>query len=280
MKKNITLLRILTCALLTLATTSISFAQTSSSERSAPNHQGWYQVEMIVFSRTNPAIQEHFPSNIQLHYPALWRSLKNPDNLQIHATAPADPTDSTSLPTPVVDFNSQPFYQLPKELRQLNSQADKFARSSEYQLIFHQAWRQPITHKSQAEWILINNPKNPLNELGGAIRLSVATYLVLETNLWFAELEPKVDESENIWPELPERPDLVEENFTYRLEDAERELTEENIETSSLQPKRIVLLKGKRDLRSNVTAYIDHPLVGILVKIVPFRPAAETPLTP
>lgn len=277
MKKNSKLLSILTCALLTLGTISISFAQTSSS---APNHQGWYQVEMIVFSRTNPTIQEHFPNNIQLHYPALWQSLKNPDNLQIHAAAPTDP-DSSSLPTPVVDFNSQPFYQLPKEFRQLNQQADKFARSSEYQLIFHQAWRQPITHKSQAEWILINNPKNPFNELGGAIRLSVATYLVLETNLWFAELEPKVDESENIWPELPERPDLVEENFTYRLEDAERELAQENIETTNLQPKRIVLLKDKRDLRSNQVLYIDHPLIGILVKIIPFKPAAETPhLTP
>lgn len=277
--KAMKILSVLTFVFVIASINHLSYAQDIPADKALPNHQGWYQVEMIIFSRTNPALQEHFPTNIQLHYPVLFQTLKDPKAVdtgnQTHSAAGNLLADNT--PAPAIDLNSQPFYQLPQEMRQLNYQANKMAGSSEYQLLFHEAWRQPINNKSQADWILINAEKKPASQLSGAIRLSVATYLVLETNLWFAEFEPKLDDNESIWPDLPERPDLIaKETLSSQNDTNNQEFIEETLEPpNTVQTKRVVLLKSKREMRSNEVHYIDHPLVGIVIKITQFKPVEK-----
>lgn len=279
---------------ITLLVTNVLFAQDTPTEKAAPNHQGWYQVEMIIFSRNNPSLQEHFPSNIHLGYPSRWQVLKDPNPVAIDAQTtesesalPIAPTDSTIVNTQAnnisVDLNSQPFYMLPAEFRQLNQAADKFSRSSEHSLLFHQAWRQPITSQNQADWILIHSAR--ANVLSGSIRLSVATYLRLDTRLWFAEFEPKIDDTPSIWPELPELPNTIVQEIdasqsaffsnetTEDLSIEELSGTEQLSAAEQWQTKRIVLLKDKREMRSNEVNYIDHPIIGIIIKISPFTPA-------
>ncbi len=261
-------------------------------ERSAPNHQGWYQVEMIIFSRNNPSLQEHFPSNIHLSYPSRWQVLKDPNPVANNPIATESeltitPTDSlsesnTSIGSSI-DLNTQPFYYLPAELRQLNSAADKFLRSGDFSVLFHQAWRQPITSQQQADWILINNSRNneksPL--LSGSIRLSVATYLRLDTKLWFAEFEPKLDDTPSIWPEIPESPDQIieeveaTESELLSIAPAQETPNELPLTSEAWQTKRIILLKDKREMRSNEINYIDHPVIGIMIKISPFSPIPD-----
>jgi hypothetical protein len=36
-------------------------------------------------------------------------------------------------------------------------------------------------------------------------------------------------------------------------------------------PRQIVLMQQERDMRSNEIHYLDHPLLGIIIKIVPYR---------
>lgn len=290
-----------TLVLASVSCFGVNQANAQAVEKTVTGNQGWYQVEMIIFSRRNPAIQEHFPTNISLHYPAYWQSLKNPN-----PAIPATTENSNELPLAIaannpaqinIDFNTQAFYQLPAEMRQLNLQADKFARSVDYQLLFHQAWRQPITMKNQADWILIHNTDaaKPAPKLAGAIRLSVATYLRLDTNLWFAEFEPKLEEIENPWPELPDNPEVITQDTLGIGKDAgiENDAGIQNISetqndiTSAVsdatdqtanetwQTKRIVLLKEKRDMRSNEVHYIDHPILGIVIKVTPFKAAIQ-----
>jgi Peptidoglycan-binding protein, CsiV len=291
---------ILALVLSTIPLLIVNQATAQAVEQTAINHQGWYQVEMIIFSRKNPALQEHFPNNIQLHYPARWQTLKDPNPVMPPATTEntGESTSAASVSSPTeltVDFNTQAFYQLPADMRQLNFQADKFSRSIDYQLLFHQAWRQPISNKNQADWILIHNSNStePAPKLAGAIRLSVATYFRLDTNLWFAEFEPKLEEIENPWPELPENPEIITQDIPLGIEnpaeiqnDAGMQTTEKQNDFSNAvsdsidqtvaetwQTKRIVLVKEKRDMRSNEVHYIDHPILGVIIKITPFKPA-------
>ena len=292
---KITALKFLSVVIFTLSTcfATLASAQEKPLEKSAPNHQGWYQVEMIIFSRKNPALQEHFPSNIHLGYPSRWQVLKDPNAITTESGLAITTTDSTlyandpkniQTTSASVDLNTQPFYMLPAEFRQLNLAANKFARSSEHSLIFHQAWRQPISSQNQADWILINNTR--ANEqaplLSGSIRLSVATYLRLDTRLWFAEFESKIDDTPGIWPEIPESPDQIIQEIDasqsefFSNQNNNETPSEELVNTEQWQTKRIVLLKDKREMRSNEIHYIDHPLVGIIIKISPFTPA-QTP---
>jgi hypothetical protein len=295
---------VLALVLSTISLFTVTQARAQPVDKTAINHQGWYQVEMIIFSRKNPALQEHFPNNIPLHYPARWQTLKDPNpvvpaitentselNTAVSASSPAEVT---------VDFNTQAFYQLPADMRQLNFQADKFSRSIDYQLLFHQAWRQPVSNKNQADWILIHNSNSiePAPKLAGAIRLSVATYFRLDTNLWFAEFEPKFEEIENPWPELPDNPEIRTQDIPLGIEspagmqnDAGMQTTETQNDFSNAvsdsidqttaetwQTKRIVLIKEKRDMRSNEVHYIDHPILGIIIKVTPFKPAISNAL--
>lgn len=276
---------------LTLSINSLAQEQ----EKTTTDFQGWYQVEMIVFARNNPSLQEHFPTNINLYYPSAFQTLKDPNAPVLAETNSSefsfsDSSSSSLAPTAasVIDFNTQAFYLLPADLRSMNFQANKFANSSDYQLLFHQAWRQVIRDKNQAEWILIDNhrtqPGAPV--LSGAIRLSVANYLRAETRLWFAEFEPKIDDTPSPWPEIPESPEIMQQaenqtaNVLFETTDSDAQVeTETTASEPAFKTKRIILLKEKAEMRSNEANYIDHPILGVIIKITPFTPAI-TPIKP
>ncbi|HWV14213.1 MAG TPA: CsiV family protein [Cellvibrio sp.] len=224
--------------LLSLCVTQVARAQ--ESQIPAENHERWYQVEMIVFARSeNPAQQESWPHNIQLSYPADVTALK-----------PAETGDNSG------------FSLLKTSERQLNPQVSSIAKSGSYSLLFHQAWRQLIS--AQTSSILINGGKifNNHYELEGSIDLSVAQYLKLQTNLWLTQFTPvnSVNDLGANWPELPPLPHT--------------DITPAD-QAPDYLVKRIVKLKQERSIRSQEIHYIDHPLLGIIIKIVPYSPAAQ-----
>ncbi len=218
------------------------------------NHERWYQVEMIIFARGESSNQqETWPKNIKLNYP---------DNLNF-----LKPTGSN---------NAEGFNLLPVSERKLNSQAATIAKSGSYTLLFHQAWAQMIQAKNTH--IFINGGKkfNDHHELEGNISLSVGQYLKFQTNLWLTQFAPAALDSassvaptetdlssssaaEERWPELPGLP---------------------NIENSLSEPadfvtKRIVKIAQQRSMRSTEVHYIDHPLLGIIVKVSPLLQTAQ-----
>src|SRR6187431_3250338 len=157
------------------------------------SHEGWYQVEMIVVARKDDVDQEHWPSNIKLRYPGDWVELKNQKSAE-------------------ADLAKDAFYLLPASERRLNAQAQKLQRSSRFEVLFHNAWRQVITNKKSSKAIIINGGQTfgHHQALEGSIRLSVATYLELQTNLWFAQFDTNVgQEITQAWPEIPLRPNYA-----------------------------------------------------------------------
>lgn len=248
----------------------------STSNPTLTNHEGWYQVEMIVFARKDDAGQEHWPSNIKLRYPGNWVELKSSDT--------------------GIDTTKEQFYLLPANERMLNAQAQKLQRSGRTEVLFHNAWRQVITNKNNAKAILINGGQNfdKHQSLEGSIRLSVATYLELQTNLWFAQFENNTgQENTRQWPEIPLSPNKLAVSANALSAESEMELEQalendkaQQLDSSSATTtgnpfviRNIILLQQERDMRSSEIHYIDHPVVGIIIQVTPYPPVAAAPVT-
>ena len=200
-----------------------------------PNHEKLYQVEVIVFGRPEANAQETWPTDIKLTYP---------DNI-------VSVTESGF---------SEGFTPVPTNERSLNPQAATLARSGSYTLLFHQAWRQTI-YASKTN-IAISGGKvfNGHHELEGSISLSVGQYLKIQTNLWLTKFAPAGANTTESWPELPDLPN----SFT------------NDVDTSLSNPiQRIVKLNQERTMRSNEVHYIDHPVMGLIIKIIPVEANAE-----
>jgi hypothetical protein len=209
-----------------------------AADNEVENHERWYQVEMIVFSRSQGNSQEVWPKDIKLAYPANLVMLKPEGN---------DPTG----------FNT-----LPANERQLNAQANTIARSGSYVLLFHQAWRQMIYGRNTNIFISGGKTFNGHQELEGSISLSVSQFLKLQTNLWLTQFAPATTEPNSGWPELPT---FLNETTT----------TSENEKAPDYVIKRTVKISQQRSMRSKEVHYIDHPLLGIVIKIVPYGAKPE-----
>ena len=132
----------------------------------------------------------------------------------------------------------------------LKEKYKRVSASSEYNVLFYGAWRQPGLDKNLAFEIDINDLKNihkrnTTNTLTGKFKLVLARYLHI-----YNELEYKrqvITTTENT-----------------------QEMTEINDE--------IYPLKSHRRMRSKELHYIDHPLVGILIQINPVEKQEEEKL--
>lgn len=199
------------------------------------NHERMYQVELIIFSRAESNSQEQWPTNIKLSYP---------DNA-------ADLSSESSTPEGVTP--------VPVNERLLNAQAATLAKSGSYNLLYHRAWRQMIYGNKRNFIISGGKVVNGHHELEGSISLSVAQFLKLQTNLWLTQFAAPGTPVSQTWPELPEVP------FANGGEPEKQDYV----------IKRIAKFNQQRTMRSNEVHYIDHPLLGIIVKIIPYEDAHQ-----
>ncbi|QEI12275.1 CsiV family protein [Cellvibrio japonicus] len=251
-------------------------------------NEGWYQVELVVFARRNAKTEEHWPRDIKLRYPSRWVELKNPNQTSSHT----DNTHTSASGSTNVDLTREPYWLLPATERTLNDQAHRLAHNSGYQLLFHEAWRQPVTSAKNAQGILISGGQSYGKhlELEGSITLSVATYLKLSTTLWFTQFNVNVDQATaQEWPSIPLRPNyrpasqpaLTLESDINLLDDPLADWSTANVlaaeeESTPYVPRQIVLMKEVRDMRSNEVHYLDHPLLGVIVKVTPYNPTGTS----
>lgn len=210
----------------------------AQTETEAPqNHERLYQVELIVFARNQAAPEEHWPTDIKLSYPENLLSLK---------------ADGGS---------SEEFSLLAPNERLLNPHAATLSKGG-YSLLYHQAWRQMIYARKTHIAISGGKTFNGHQELEGSISLSVGQYLRIQSNLWLSQFVPAGTNITETWPELPPLPNTA---------------NSEGEKSQGYLIKRIVKLNQERSMRSNEIHYIDHPLLGIIVKIVPVETSSTKP---
>lgn len=205
-------------------------------------------------------------------------------------------------PLPADEWKETPFIKLDADNKQLQSEFNKLNSSSRYRVLFHESWRQQIKGNSDAQSIIVlgGDQFEEHRELEGSVRLSLGRYLHIKTQLWFTEFESNYGQASEHWPSLPEIPDTyllaqsesvstafdplqsegadllfhpntnsslysgfeLTEDLSSGLFDAEKE--------SAYLIRQIITLSQQRRMRSNELHYIDHPRLGILIKIEPY----------
>lgn len=194
--------RIALPALTVIAMSTNSAAQAPQQE---PEKDRWYNVELIVFSRTSAAaatseVWEFLP---ELNYPNRYRFLQYADSETaseesmpvsgLTEITPAtssisadDSLDPNQLQAAEIDLLPTPFVRLAEEKWEFSQRAGRMQQSGRYDILFHESWNQPIVSSERAVPILLDQ-SGYLQEwpkLQGSIKLHLARFLHLETNFW------------------------------------------------------------------------------------------------
>ena len=187
-------------------------------------------------------------------------------------------------------------YERPTDSYQLNKEARALSSRNNYQVLFHKAWQQVFSDGPNEPYIVITGGGrfDERTELGGTLKLYINKYIHLESNLWLADFEPNLGQ-ESEYP----LPPIAPTGFAAKPGDGEAnsELlsfspptsylglgpgtsshTAPNLyglATSNSQAQyitsRIVELKQSRRMRSKELHYLDHPHLGILIRIDPIE---------
>ena len=258
----------------------------------------WYQIEVIIFQQQDHYRQEQPRRDIQLSYPTNYLEFVDP-------SSPATEKITDSKPE-----KEQPFIMLDKSQRQMNTEATTLRRRSGYQVLFHQAWRQPGIGYNHAPWLLVRVGDNYDGhfELEGSLRLVLSNYLHLETDMWLSSFAENFGQENEVWPPLPAYPiaEVVEEITEQQLEESELDnsFESDNPESPSVSDNElswpfpgtepelenaylvtsIDRFNTNRKLKLNELHYLDHPRMGVLVRVTRYKlpkPVPEPqPLTP
>lgn len=220
----------------------------------------YYDVEIIIIENMNEEEKnsENWPIQVNLTKPEKTVELGQPI-LSDWLPQDADLKNSYKL--------------LSAETYQLTDMVEKISESKTQRVIFHTAWRQPGLDKNTSLPVYFKRevPAPPILEvdedkftqgiekfvpdvdaspsiLEGVLRVTLARYLHLEAELTFQNKIPEVVSSDN--------PFTILDNESLR---------------EKMKSQSVIHLKQKRRrIRSNELHYIDHPALGILVKMTPF----------
>jgi len=281
----------------------------------APSYAGgerWFRVELLVFSHEAAQTTEQWAAIPDLAYPNAARFLIDPQRVKGNrAKYPGDSVvDQFGRQTVTIAQGTQatpgmrdpnapggvgaarrlptPFVTLPSAQREFRGKAAYMQRSGRYRTLFHETWVQPVTDQASTLPIVLDRSGDtgqwPL--LQGSIKLYLARYLHLATNLWLNTqgdylpgewqmpapplgppsliiegLPEPEEEPGSAWSTPPEQPSTLAEG-------QEQALAAE--ELGPVYPYRhAVLLQQKRRMRSTEVHYIDHPLLGVVIKLTP-----------
>ena len=250
----------------------------------------WYQVELIVFSHPAGNDAEQWDATPNLAYPSASRLLADEVSTPVVISQPEQAA-------PTAPLQPAAFTILPSSQQALRNKAAAIQRSSRYQILFHEAWNQQMTDQANALPIVLDRSGDggAWPELQGTIKLYVARYLYLETNLW---LNTRGEYLPGSWrmPAPPIGPSSLifeapEPELELELEQPQREtitadpaidlesqrvpstlitITESAETLEPIYPFRhAVRLHQTRRMRSGEVHYIDHPMLGVIVKITP-----------
>lgn len=139
---------------------------------------------------------------------------------------------------------------LPSKQSQLNLDAMRLQRRQDYKVLANMSWQQqiPVTEDSQPIHIVGGDNYDGVNQLDGTITINRATYFEISTNL------------------------VLTESTKYLNTIGSADYAKETINS---QYKNFLMQENLR-LRSKETGYFDHPLFGVLIKIMPIKPPANS----
>ena len=200
------------------------------------------------------------------------------------------PRGSEANSAPVAGDLPTPFVILPPQQLELGGKAAYMNRTGKYQILFHKAWAQPVVGKGEALSLILDRSGDgrAWPRLQGSIKLYLSRYLHLETDFW---LNTDGEYLEGTWrmpapplafaavntdqPALPSGAaadaDPAMTDFQQPTAELKEPMSAETRSTpDSLYPFRhAVAFQQNRRMRSKEVHYIDHPMLGVVVKLTP-----------
>lgn len=232
----------------------------------AQNEGRWYNVEILIFKRLdqNRQTQELWRADLSLHYPNFYEYLTTPR---------AEPKSHLS------SLNNNSYV--------LKRYRDALKRNENFQILTHMAWSQQMANEAASPAIIVNGGKNIENhkELEGYIKIHIARFLHVTSNLWLTDTNPNNVDPNTRWPALPAKPSRANAGIlkpknskVIQREDSTGTLTDldRGFNTNYTSPYPIITLQNKRRMRSNELHYVDHPAMGIMIFITPIEDAPDT----
>lgn len=150
------------------------------------------------------------------------------------------------------------------ETLQLTEKAKRINYRDDMQVIWHQAWIEPIQEADKAI-------KHPIDvslsdqldiQLRGTIQLYVSRYLHFSSDLVIQHYQP-----ENALNSLT-LPASGQPQKDYRAQLSGTEMSDGELQRVPLRSGRV---RQSRRMRSNELHYIDHPMLGAIVKVIPIN---------
>ncbi len=288
-----TLPRALTKGILLLALTSLA----------SLTHANWYQVEVILFAQSDISGNEQNLKSVQPGYPerrefldsgrhqvpsALLEQLSPRDLMLYHLLVPPHKLTRRDPLEP------EPFATLPASERLMNAEAASLERSGQYQVLFHQAWRQTLGGPRTSPWVIIQGGARvgEHHELEGSLRIYSDTQMVAQTRLWRSRFdhgpanfaangampgEASARETGD-WPSLPPPPRPPEPQLPAMFRDSIAPVIDAG-DPSSLQPPvpgptlaDLDMLEMSQIINTRELHYLDHPRLGALIRVVRYEP--------
>lgn len=291
------------------AAVSLLLAQPLLAAEATLTEERWFQVEMTAFSHENSNLDMEIwsPAKLSLGFPERLRKLRSlSDFLQLDdwttltgiieptpvpvsvSGIPANGPLTPVVPVPVLvgprpyapgdsfrlpDFEREPFLALPDQDHDFTATNRALSQSSAYRILFHSAWRQPMTRRGAATALAVSGGRvfNDRSELEGSVTLyfnNTEDRVVFDGNLWLSSFSTALNAEETT-------DDTAQEEWTLPvlpavMVNADNAGEPEGEESIEFQVNRIMQLRQTRDMRSGEFHYIDHPAMGILLQITPY----------
>ncbi|MEE4143823.1 MAG: CsiV family protein [Halieaceae bacterium] len=207
---------------------------------------------------------------------------------QIQAPTPVIPEPA---PVETGDALPRPFVTLADGYREFSGKASALQRSGRHSVLFHEAWVQAVGPEANSLPIVLDHSGDEQQwpPLQGTIKIYLTRYLHLETNLW---LNTAGDYLPGTWkmPAPPFGPPslIIEEDDVVDIAAAIESLPAadstapeadaaavgeaaviEEAQGPVYPYRHAVLLEQTRRMRSGETHYIDHPLLGVIIRFTP-----------
>ncbi|WP_419813440.1 CsiV family protein [Bacterioplanoides sp.] len=246
----------------------------ASSLKAAP----WYRVEVMLVAYQNEETidNELWPDAINTQPPSaeVYQQYADAEDHYNWWTNSTSTKETKALAE--FDFSQVPTASLPTALTPLEhklfaDKAEKINRRRDMQVIWHQAWVEPIQDEKHA----IQHPidvelSGPFTiQLRGTLQLYVSRYLHINSDLTVQHYQ------------LEESPELAALNLP-SSQSAQTDYREElySQESLSLTEQKIIPIRSahiqqSRRMRSNELHYIDHPMLGMVVKVIPIETEAD-----
>ncbi len=223
----------------------------------------WYQVEVLIFANEDPSVldDEFWPQGLDIAHQRNAVKLRPPMR---NATA----YDAFEL--------------LPTSALLFNDEKQRIARYHSYRVLYHAGWLQPVEKKEKARPIHIqagNMLDNGMYELEGYVTVDRGRYLHFKPDLYHSRKLSNAEASmlreflnAGDQPLVSNASDPTAESSAST--EVSRPVTQ--ISTSFLEiPEFLTInMRQGRRMRSEEVHYLDHPLMGVLVLMLPIEPGS------